>query len=46
MWFDTHTHLSDECFNEVREDIIASFEKDEICGVIDAGTNFEDSKKA
>lgn len=46
MWFDTHTHLSDECFNEVRENIIASFEKDEICGVIDAGTNFEDSKRA
>lgn len=46
MWFDTHTHLSDECFDEVREEIISSFAKDGICGVIDAGTNFDDSKKA
>lgn len=46
MWFDTHTHLSDNCFDELREDIIASLEADNICGVIDAGTNFEDSAKA
>lgn len=46
MWFDTHTHLSDECFDDIREQLIASFEKDGIFGVVDAGTNFEDSKKA
>lgn len=46
MWFDTHTHLSDECFDEIREEIISSFSEDGICGVIDAGTNFDDSKKA
>lgn len=46
MWFDTHTHLSDECFDEIREDIISSFGADGLAGAIDAGTNFEDSRKA
>ncbi|MBQ9624482.1 MAG: TatD family hydrolase [Clostridia bacterium] len=46
MWFDSHTHLSDECFDTVRENIIADFEKDNIAGILDLGTNFEDSEKA
>lgn len=46
MWFDTHTHLSDECFDEMREEIISSFDRDGICAVIDSGTNFDDSRKA
>ncbi len=46
MWFDTHTHLSDDCFDELREDIIAKFEAENIGGIIDVGTNFSDSAKA
>lgn len=46
MWFDTHTHLCDTCFDDSREEIIASFPSDNIAYVIDVGTNFSDSKKA
>lgn len=46
MWFDTHCHLSDDCFDDVREQLIADLPKAGVGYVLDAGTNLEDSQKA
>lgn len=46
MWFDTHTHLADEAFDIDREQLVGQFSEEEIGYIIDAGTNFEDSRKA
>ena len=46
MWFDTHTHLSDQAFDEDREQLIADLPKEQVFYVLDVGTNWEDSAKA
>ncbi len=46
MLFDTHAHMLDKKFDNDRQDIIDSFEADDILAIIEAGTNIADSKAA
>ena len=46
MWFDSHSHLTDERFDETRDSLIASFKQENIGHALDIGTNFFDSQKA
>ena len=43
MFFDTHTHLLDERFNETRRQIIDGFERDGIDFVIECSTDAADA---
>ncbi len=44
--FDTHAHYNDKAFNEDRADLLDSFPESGILGVINCGTNIEESKKS
>ena len=45
-FFDSHAHLNDEKFDEVREELIEKIHNDEIEKFITAGYSIESSKKA
>jgi TatD DNase family protein len=44
--FDTHAHYNDKAFNEDRANLLDSFSESGILGVINCGTNIEESKKS
>lgn len=44
--FDTHAHYNDKAFNEDRATLLDSFSESGILGVINCGTNIEESKKS
>jgi len=43
MLFDTHAHILSEKFDHDRQDIIDTFESDDILAIIEAGTNIKNS---
>ena len=43
MFADTHTHLLDERFDDIRQDVISDFSKNGIAFVIENGTDLKDS---
>ncbi|MGI6745644.1 MAG: Tat-linked quality control protein TatD [Firmicutes bacterium ADurb.Bin300] len=42
--FDTHTHYTDNAFDEDRHELLASLPETGICGVINCGTDIRDSE--
>ncbi len=44
--FDTHAHYNDKAFNDDRANLLDSFSESGILGVINCGTNIEESKKS
>ena len=46
MFADTHTHLLDERFDDIRQDVISDFSKNGIAFVIENGTDLKDSLAA
>ncbi|MBR2876302.1 MAG: TatD family hydrolase [Clostridia bacterium] len=44
--FDTHAHYNDKAFNEDRTDLLGSFTESGILGLINCGTDIEESKKS
>ena len=44
--FDTHAHITDKKFDGDRQELIDNFEKDNVIGMIEAGTDIANSKIA
>ena len=44
--FDTHAHYNDKAFNEDRTNLLDSFTESGILGVINCGTDIEESKNS
>ncbi len=46
MFFDSHAHLNDDRFDDDRDELIASFNQNGICNVINIGADIKSSKES
>ena len=45
MIFDTHAHYDDEAFEIDREEVLNFLKNNNVCGIINAGTDIKSSEK-